>query len=61
MGSVTTIAIMGGLVIGAPIGGFIADRWGLAGPFWFAFAGSVVILVVIWGTLEKIAHADEAG
>lgn len=61
VGSVSTLATMGGLVIGAPIGGFIAGRWGLAGPFWFAFAGSVVILVLIWGTLEKIAHADESG
>lgn len=59
VGSVSTLASMAGLVIGAPIGGYIANRWGLAGPFWFAFAGSVVILVLIWRTLGHIAHADE--
>ena len=37
----------------------IARIWGVAGPFWFAFVGSVLILVCIWGSLTNIAHADE--
>ena len=28
-------------------------------PFWFAFAGSGLTLVVVWRQLDHIAHADE--
>jgi hypothetical protein len=28
-------------------------------PLWFAFAGSAIILAVIWRSLLNIAHADE--
>jgi len=34
--------------------------WSATGVFWFAFAGSVVILVAIWRTLERIAHVEPA-
>jgi predicted MFS family arabinose efflux permease len=57
--SVDLLASVGGLVIGAPIGGWVANRWNLAAPFWFAFFGSLIILIVIWGALEHIAHADD--
>lgn len=59
VGSVHMLASTGGLVLGAPIGGFVAGRWGLAAPFWFAFAGSAVILVLIWRALDQIAHVGE--
>jgi predicted MFS family arabinose efflux permease len=55
VGSVYLLALMGGLVVGAAVGGVIARIWGITGPFWFAFAGSVVILVVIWRSLSQIA------
>jgi hypothetical protein len=29
-------------------------------PFWSPFAGSAVFVVLIWGQLKYIAHADEA-
>ena len=61
VGSVYMLASTGGLALGAPIGGFVADRWGLAGPFWFAFAGSAVILFLIWRALDQIAHVGESG
>jgi hypothetical protein len=38
----------------------IARIWGVTGPFWFAFVGSAIILVLIWRELTHIAHADEA-
>ncbi len=60
VGSVNLIGVYGGLVIGAAIGGVVAQRWGVAAPFWFGFAGSLVFLVLIWGQLTHIAHADEA-
>ena len=28
-------------------------------PFWFAFAGSAIFVVLIWGQLTHIAHTDE--
>ena len=57
--SVNGLGVYGGMVAGAALGGLIASRWGVAGPFWFAFAGSAVFCVLIWGQLGHIAHADE--
>jgi hypothetical protein len=28
-------------------------------PFWFAFAGSAVFVVLVWRSLRHVAHADE--
>ena len=57
--SVNGLGTYGGMVAGAALGGLIAARWGVTGPFWFAFAGSAVFCVVIWGQLRHVAHADE--
>ena len=51
--------MFGGLVVGSGIGGLIARQWGVTAPFWFAFVGSAVFVVLIWGQLSHIAHADE--
>ncbi len=59
VGSVNLVGVFGGLVIGSGIGGGLAQHWGLTAPFWFAFAGSAVFVVLIWGQLSHIAHADE--
>jgi MFS family permease len=59
VGSLYAIGLFGGLVAGQALGGIIARVWGITGPFWFAFAGSAVILVLIWGQLTHIAHAEE--
>jgi predicted MFS family arabinose efflux permease len=59
VGSVYLVGVFGGLVIGQALGGAIADRWGLAAPFWFAFVGSAVTLLLIWRSLGHIAHADQ--
>ncbi len=53
------LGVFGGLVVGAGLGGVLAGAWGVTAPFWFAFAGSALILVLIWRTLDLIAHADE--
>jgi MFS family permease len=60
VGSLYAIGVFGGIVAGQALGGVIARIWGLTGPFWFAFVGSAVILVLIWRELAHIAHADEA-
>ncbi len=55
VGSVYLLGMQGGMVLGAPIGGLLANRWGIAAPFWFAFGGSCLILVLIWKRLAAIA------
>ena len=58
VGAVNLVGVYGGLVVGAAIGGVIAQRWGVTAPFWFAFVGSAVFVVLIWGQLSHIAHDD---
>jgi predicted MFS family arabinose efflux permease len=60
VGSVNTVGVFGGLVIGSALGGLLAQQFGVTAPFWYAFAGSALFLVLIWGQLAHIAHADEA-
>ena len=60
VGSVNLIGIYGGLVVGAGIGGVLAQRYGVTAPFWFAFVGSAVFVCVIWRQLRHIAHDEEA-
>ena len=59
VGSVNGVGVYGGLVVGSAIGGVVARHWGVTAPFWFAFVGSAVFVVLIWGQLSHIAHADE--
>jgi MFS family permease len=59
VGSVYLTGVVGGIVIGSALGGLVASAWGITAPFWFAFAGSALILAVIWRSLLDIAHADE--
>ena len=59
VGGVNLVGVYGGLVIGSGIGGVLAQHWGVTAPFWFAFVGSALFVVLIWGQLSHIAHADE--
>jgi predicted MFS family arabinose efflux permease len=59
VGAVNLMGVYGGLVVGAAVGGIIAQRWGVTAPFWFAFVGSAVFVVLIWRQLSLIAHDDE--
>ncbi|MFD9942369.1 MFS transporter [Nonomuraea sp. NPDC059023] len=56
VGAVNTICVFGGLVVGSLIGGILATSFGVAAPFWFAFAGSAVFVVLLWRQLLHIAH-----
>ncbi len=53
------VAIVGGLVIGTPIGGLLATKFGITAPFWFAFAGSAILVVVLWRQFDNIVHSSE--
>ena len=59
VGSVNTVGVFGGLVVGSALGGSLARLFGVTAPFWFAFAGSALFVVLIWRQLAHIAHADE--
>jgi predicted MFS family arabinose efflux permease len=59
VGGVYRVAIMGGLVIGAPIGGLLAQRFGITAPFWFAFVGSAILVLVLWRQFDNIVHAGD--
>jgi predicted MFS family arabinose efflux permease len=57
--SLNTISTYGGLVAGSALGGVIASQYGIAAPFWFAFAGSALFVVLLWRQLSSIAHDDQ--
>jgi MFS family permease len=59
VGSVNLLGVYGGLVIGSAVGGVLAQHWGVTAPFWFAFGGSALFVVLIWRQLVHIAHDDE--
>jgi predicted MFS family arabinose efflux permease len=56
---VYTVGVMGGIVVGTPIGGLLARTFGITAPFWFGFVGSALLVVVLWRQFDHIAHAGE--
>ena len=62
VGGVYRVAIVGGTVIGLPIGGLLASQFGITAPFWFGFIGSAILLTILWRQFDNIVHAgDEVG
>jgi MFS family permease len=59
VGGVYRMAIVGGIVIGTPIGGLLAQRYGITAPFWFAFVGSALLVIAMWREFAKIEHAGD--
>jgi MFS family permease len=59
VGGVYRVAIMGGLVIGTPIGGLLARSFGITAPFWFAFAGSALLVAILWRQFDHIVDAGK--
>jgi MFS family permease len=54
---VYTVGVVGGIVVGTPIGGLFARTFGITAPFWFGFAGSALLVVLLWRQFEHITHA----
>ncbi|HEY7590487.1 MAG TPA: MFS transporter [Candidatus Limnocylindrales bacterium] len=54
---VYTVGVVGGIVVGTPIGGLLARTFGITAPFWFGFAGSALLVVLLWRQFEHITHA----
>lgn len=59
VGSVYRVAIVGGLVVGTPLGGLLARTFGITAPFWFGFIGSALLVVILWRQFDLIAHDTE--
>lgn len=55
VGSVNMVGVFGGMVIGQALGGVIAQLWGLTAPWWFAFGGAALTLVLMWRHISHIA------
>ncbi|QMU98548.1 MFS transporter [Microbacterium esteraromaticum] len=60
VGSVNMVGVFGGMVLGQALGGLIAQAWGLTAPWWFAFAGSALTLLLMWRQISHIAAAKPA-
>jgi MFS family permease len=60
VGGVYRVALVGGLVIGIPIGGILAARFGITAPFWFGFIGSAILVTLLWREFDHIVHAGAA-
>ncbi|HET7902725.1 MAG TPA: MFS transporter [Candidatus Nanopelagicales bacterium] len=58
--SVYSVCVFGGVVIGQLLGGWIAERYGLTAPFWFAFVGAGITLALVWRQLSYVAHVQAA-
>jgi MFS family permease len=54
------VGVIGGIVIGTPIGGLLARTFGITAPFWFGFIGSALLVAVLWRQFDHIVHASEA-
>jgi MFS family permease len=65
LGRVTGVYSMGvrlGIVVGTPIGGLLAAWYGITAPFWFGFAGSAILVTLLWRQFANIVHSgDSAG
>jgi MFS family permease len=59
VGGVYRVAIVGGMVIGTPLGGLLASLYGITAPFWFGFVGSALLVAILWRQFEHIVHAGD--
>ncbi|MFD5215898.1 MFS transporter [Microbacterium sp. NPDC058345] len=55
--SVNMVGVFGGMVIGQALGGAIAQVWGLTAPWWFAFGGAALTLLLVWRPISQIVSA----
>jgi MFS family permease len=58
--SANMVCVFGGMILGQALGGAIAQAWGLTAPWWFAFVGAGVTLLLVWRQLGHIAAARPA-
>ena len=59
VGGVYRVAIVGGMVIGTPLGGLLASVYGITAPFWFGFVGSALLVTILWRQFDNVVHAGD--
>lgn len=55
--SVNMVGVFGGMIVGQALGGVIAQTWGLTAPWWFAFGGAAITLMLVWKPISHIVSA----
>ncbi len=58
VGGVYRVALVGGMVVGTPLGGLLAGAFGITAPFWFGFIGSAVLVTLLWRQFANITHSE---
>lgn len=58
--SIYLLGSYGGLAIGMPLGGAIAQQAGITAPMWWAAGGTALVLALVWPMLPMIGRAGEA-
>lgn len=62
--SVYRLAVFAPLLVGAALGGVLADRFGILAPFWYAGIGASLTTVLVWRSMADLGsaaeHADNA-
>jgi MFS family permease len=53
------VGVMLGIVVGTPIGGWLARQYGITAPFWFGFIGSAILVTLLWRRFDNIVHAGD--
>jgi MFS family permease len=56
---VYSVGVIGGMVVGTPIGGLLARSFGITAPFWFGFIGSALLVLALWRQFRHIAHEGD--
>jgi MFS family permease len=58
--SVYALFSVGGSALGALLGGWVAQGWGITAPFWGAFVAMAVMTAVAWRRLGTIPRSDRS-
>ncbi|MCU1600095.1 MAG: major facilitator superfamily 1 [Frankiales bacterium] len=58
---VNMVGTWGTIVVGSLVGGALAEGWGVTAPFWFAFVGSALFVVLLWRQLAHVSHEQSHG
>ncbi len=58
LGFITEVGIIGSLT-GAPLAGFVFDKWGSYQPIWFAFSGWAIIALIVVVTMPPFRQKAE--
>lgn len=57
--SVYRLAVFAPLLLGAALGGVLADRFGILAPFWYAGIGATLTTVLVWRSMADLGSAAE--